>query len=221
MSSPNDRHDLRRQTREIQESLSRFDREQLVDILTHVFRVYVMEGAALSPPNLSSGGDELAGLSFAQLIERLQLRLDLPELKLFEAQGGRVSVRIDGRLTPLDGASAPTEPPARPAPAQAAPPAAAAAAAPAPRPPAPGVEVREVVLPNPPLAQSAAARSGGIRSTGQATSAGGVAARATSAAPATAPAAPAVAPPAPAPKAEPKPPEPPSAGGRFGLLEID
>ena len=43
-----DRHDPRRQTREIQEALSRYDREQLIDILVHVFRTYVLEGAALS-----------------------------------------------------------------------------------------------------------------------------------------------------------------------------
>lgn len=111
-----DRHDLRQKSREIGEALDRFDREQLVDILTHIFRLYVMEGASLAPPP-SAIADELAGLSFASLIERLQLRLDLPELGLFEVQGNRVSVRIDGRLVPLEAPAvlraAPRRPPVR------------------------------------------------------------------------------------------------------------
>ncbi len=86
-----DRHDLRRQTREIREALSRYDQEQLIDILTHVFRQYIVDGAAPAPASAALAGDELAGLSFPQLIERLQLRLDLPELSLFEVQGQRLN----------------------------------------------------------------------------------------------------------------------------------
>ena len=62
-----DRHDLRRQTREIREALSRFEPEQLIDILTHIFRQYVMEVSfhpeavpryfqAISEPNQGTGG---------------------------------------------------------------------------------------------------------------------------------------------------------------------
>ena len=96
-----DRHDLRRQIREIREALSRFPPEQLVDICTHIFRQYVMDGAAPAPATMQTQ-DELAGLSFAQVIERLQLRLDLPELRQFEIHGGRVGVKVDGRVVAID-----------------------------------------------------------------------------------------------------------------------
>lgn len=230
-----DRHDLRRQTKEIQEALSRYEREQLVDILVHVFRTYVLEGAALSAAAVApTAGDDLAGLSFAQVIERLQLRLDLPELQLFEVQGGRVQVRVDGRLQPLelaaprsDGASqlqvAVT--PAAPPPSS--------AAAPPPR--TPGVEVREVVIPPSAVPAQAPAhasstrpdpRPGAVRATSASSAARSAAA---SPAPAAAggqavPSASAAAPAAPPPPAKPeRPPEPTgtSGGGRFGLLEID
>ncbi|HNK46768.1 MAG TPA: hypothetical protein PKL17_18435, partial [Pseudomonadota bacterium] len=102
-----DRIDPRRQTREIREALGRYEPEQLLDILTHVFRQYVVDGSAPPPMQLQ---DELSGLSFAQVIERLQLRLDLPELRLFEIQAGRVMVRVDGRLYPLETAESRPEP---------------------------------------------------------------------------------------------------------------
>lgn len=43
-----DRIDPRRQTREIREALGRFEPEQLLEILTHVFRQYVIDGGAPS-----------------------------------------------------------------------------------------------------------------------------------------------------------------------------
>lgn len=218
-----DRHDLRRQTREIHEALSRFERDQLVDILTHVFRIYVMEGAALAPPPPAAIGDELAGLSFAQVIERLQLRLDLPELQLFEVQGGRVSVRLDGRLQPLE---IPTGRPEAPARSALPPPA-------APPPASPGVERQELpretrpatppapgVMPAPAGHASSPRPEANARPpAGRATSASVASAAAARSAAATAekPAAPA---PAPAKPAE-KPADDNSQGGRFGLLEID
>jgi hypothetical protein len=103
--------DLRRQAGDIRAALERYDRDQLIDILTHVFRQYVMEGtmpvALSSSPGAAS--DELLGLPFAQVIERLQLRLDLPELQQFEVAGGRVSVRLDGRLQPIEAPGAPAQ----------------------------------------------------------------------------------------------------------------
>jgi hypothetical protein len=108
--------DLRQQAHQIREALERYSREELIHILTHVYRQYVVEGSlgtALPPPTALQA-DELTGLSFAQVIERLQLRLDLPELQLFDVQGGRVSVRIEGRLTPLDAPTGRPEGPALP-----------------------------------------------------------------------------------------------------------
>jgi hypothetical protein len=139
--------DLRRQTREIKEALSRFEPEQLVDILTHVFRQYVIEGAAPPPASLS-GQDELSGLTFPQLIERLQLRLDLPELRLLEVQGGRVLVRVEGRLVPLEtGESRPEPLPMARVTHIHTLPSPAAAPPPSPSGGAPGTESREVASP--------------------------------------------------------------------------
>lgn len=233
-----DRHDLRRQTREIREALSRFEPEQLIDILTHVFRQYVMEGAA-APASSLTMQDELQGLSFPQLIERLQLRLDLPELRLLEIAGGRVHVRVEGRLVPLELpetrapeplpvvrntnisqiqlTAQPTTPP------------------PAPPPAAPGTESREVAAAVPP-GVAPVGHSGSPRPDGTARAAAprpaGVSATARPAAPAAAaaPGRPASGPapagqpaagnPAPARPDKPAPPEKPDAG-RFNLLEID
>lgn len=224
-----DRHDLRRQTKEIQEALSRYDREQLVDILVHVFRTYVLEGASLSSVAVGpSVGDDLSGLPFAQVIERLQLRLELPELQLFEVQAGRVQVRLDGRLQPLelpiprgDGAShlqvAVT--PAAPS--------AAVASAPPPR--SPGVEVREVVIPPSsvpaaPPAQASSSRPdprpGAVRATSAPATARSAAAPVPSPTGSAAPSNSAI-PAAPAKAERPAEPTGTSAGGRFGLLEID
>lgn len=231
-----DRHDLRRQTREIHDALNRFDREQLVDILTHIFRTYVMEGATLASPQAPALGDELAGLSFAQLLERLQLRLDLPELQLFEVQGGRVSVRIDGRLTPLEVPAARSEPPA-PAPARApvangpAVVVATPVAPPAASTPGTAVESR-AGAPPPGVAPAghassarpeAGARPTGARAAGHASSAQRQAAG-PGPGPGSSPGAaqpPAAAPAPAAPAKQEKPAEDNSQGGRFGLLEID
>ncbi len=228
-----DRIDPRRQTREIREALGRYEPEQLLDILTHVFRQYVVDGSAPPPMQLQ---DELSGLSFAQVIERLQLRLDLPELRLFEVQAGRVMVRVDGRLYPLETAESRPEPlpvqrvvSVQPMPAAAAP-AAAAPASPAPGPSAesrdvaqaPGVHsvghasaVRPQSAAAPPRATPAAAPAANPTARPAQTTAR------PAAAPTTTPSAPASTPSAPARPEKAQTEKNDSPGGRFGLLEID
>ena len=226
-----DRIDPRRQTREIREALGRFEPEQLLDILTHVFRQYVIDGGA--PPAMQLQ-DELSGLGFAQVIERLQLRLDLPELRLFEVQGGRVMVRVDGRLHPLETADSRPEPlpvqrvvSVQPMPAPAPAPAPAApVAAPAPvaaqdsrDSAAPGAyAVGHATGTRTPAAPTRPAAPAAPATTAQASAPASArpAAPRPTAAPAAAPAAAAA--PAPA-KAQVEKPD--SPGGRFGLLEID
>ena len=222
-----DRIDPRRQTREIREALSRFEPDQLLEILTHVFRQYVVEGGA--PPAMQLQ-DELTGLSFAQVIERLQLRLDLPELRLFELQGGRVMVRVDGRLHPLETADSRPEPLPMQRVVNVQPMAAAPPPPPA-QPPAstsPGTESRETAVPGVHAVGHASgtrpqAAPTPARPTATATATRPAAARPAAtpaAAPATTPAtAPAAAAPARPDKAQTEKPE--SPGGRFGLLEID
>jgi hypothetical protein len=120
---------------EIRQALDSYSREQLADMLTWVFKDYVVDGAApiagvSAIPDLRT---ELEGLSFAELVTWLQLHCDAPELALFEVQGTRVSVRAGGRALPLE-ASAPAPAGVAAAPAAAPPvpasPSAAVAAAP-------------------------------------------------------------------------------------------
>lgn len=207
-----DRIDPRRQTREIREALARFEPDQVLEILTHVFRQYVVEGSAAPPLQMQ---DELVGLKFAQVIERLQLRLDLPELRLFEIQAGRVMVRIDGRLVPVEVGDTRTEPlpmqrqvhlqPQQPTP-------------PTPAPNTPGTETRENPAPTGTHAvgHASAARPQPSSARPAVAAAPPPARAATSTSPQAAAA------PAPAPrpeKAQTEKSEQP--GGRFGLLEID
>jgi len=112
---------------EIRGSLERYGREELVEILTYIFKEFVVEGG--TPLGSGAGAvldarSELEGMSFSQVVTWLQTHLDLPELGLLEVAGGRVSVRAGGRLVPLDAApaqAAPT-PVAAPAPVAAPPP---------------------------------------------------------------------------------------------------
>ena len=100
------RPDLRQIAGNIREALADSDRDTLLDMLTFVFKEYVVEGP---PPLLISQAErvpDLEGLSFAELIRTLQTRLDLPELNLFQVDGAQVMVRVNGVLTPLDASAA-------------------------------------------------------------------------------------------------------------------
>ena len=114
-----ERFDLRQIAENIQEALAGYDRDALLEMLTYVFKEYVVEGA---PPVLVSqvdGIDGLEGLSFARLIETLQSRLDVPELGQFQVSGDQVLVRVGGVLTPIDDGDPRAAAPPRPAPAAA------------------------------------------------------------------------------------------------------
>ena len=126
---PVDPRDLRSLVAEIRGALDTHSKEEVAEILTYVFKEYVVEGPlplARGAETVVEAKSELEGLSFAKLIEWLQLHHDAPELALFDVQGERVSVRIGGRLTPLEAQAArpeplPPQPPPQPAPQPAAP----------------------------------------------------------------------------------------------------
>ena len=113
---------------EIRQSLEAYPREQLVEILSYVFKEYVVEGAApiAGTTALIDARTELEGLSFAELMTWLQLHLDVPELAQFEVQGTRVFVRSGGRALPVEAPR--VEPPPAPVVAPAPPPPVAAPA---------------------------------------------------------------------------------------------
>ncbi len=133
-----DPRDLRAMIGELRGAVDRYPKEALVEILTYVFKEYVVEsGAPMSThaARLIDTRTELDGLSFAKLVEWLQLHLDLPELALLEVQGEHVQVRVGGRMVPLEAAASRPEPlpPPRPVEAPAPPPVARVTAAAAPR----------------------------------------------------------------------------------------
>ncbi len=95
---------------DIREALDRFPREALVEVLTYVFKEYVVEGPAPIATAPAEIHDDLAGQSFAEVIRSLQLKLDLPELGLFEVNGDRVTVKIGGRPMAIEAAGSRAEP---------------------------------------------------------------------------------------------------------------
>lgn len=108
------RPDLRDITHNIGDALADCDREELLSMLTFLFREYVVDGP---PPMLlhqTEALEDLAGLSFADLIVALQARLDHPELALFSVDGGRVSVKLQGVAHPLVAQSRSPDPVAPP-----------------------------------------------------------------------------------------------------------
>ena len=140
------RPDLRELAANVKEAFGEMDRETLLEILTFVVKEYVVEGP---PPMLVHQAEtiaELQGLTFAQLIQALQTRLDHPELSMFSVDGDQVSVRVGGVMQPLLAARQPMG-------AQAAQPAAAP-------PPQPGVRVVETPLQQRPAAPVPAQTSG-------------------------------------------------------------
>jgi hypothetical protein len=130
-----ERPDLRKIASNITEALADYDADTLRDILTFVFKEYVVEGPPPFSVQESERIEDLEGLNFAELITALQTRLDVPELALFQVDRGQVSVRAGGQshaLVSQAGALPSTMTP--PAPAER---------------PQPGVTVEETVLPQP------------------------------------------------------------------------
>mgnify|MGYP000868110128 FL=1 len=76
------RPDLRDITTGVKDALADSDRDALLEMLTFVIKEYVVDGP---PPMLVHQTETIADLgrlSFAQLIQALQTRLDIPELSL-------------------------------------------------------------------------------------------------------------------------------------------
>jgi len=127
-----DPRNLRLLVGEIRSALDGYQRQDLVEVLTYVFKEYVVEGASVLPSGSGAALDartELEGMTFAQVVTWLQRHLDLPELSQFEVEGTRVSLRSGGRAVPVE---APRAEPVAPPPARVV--VAATPAAPAPAP---------------------------------------------------------------------------------------
>ncbi len=109
-------------------ALENYSKEELIDLMTHIVRTYVVEGT------LPLQGDEkpadealgkLAGLSFPEVVMHLQMRLDHREWSHFSVSGNDVWVDNGSQRVSVTGRRAP-QPAGRaasgPAPSQPAPP---------------------------------------------------------------------------------------------------
>jgi hypothetical protein len=156
---PVDPRDLRSLVAEIRGALDTHSKETVAEILTYVFKEYVVEGPlplAANAANIVEARSEIEGMTFAQLISWLQLHHDAPELALFDVQGERVQVRVGGRLTPLEAQAARPEPTPPPQPVAPSPPVAPAPSvgAPLPSPPMQSAQPRMPVSNTPPVQTS-------------------------------------------------------------------
>ena len=87
-----ERRDFGPVAEQMREAIEKYSREELADLLTHIVRVYVIEG---KEPSLASTGkvtspDNLRSLSFSQLVLHLQMNLPHQELKTLRVSGDRV-----------------------------------------------------------------------------------------------------------------------------------
>ncbi|MBN1945106.1 MAG: hypothetical protein JW797_05485 [Bradymonadales bacterium] len=130
---------------EMKRALEVYSKEELIDLLTHLVKTYVVEGTLPLKPEVSShkGDEKLSGLTFPQLILHLQMHLEHREWAMFSVSGEDVwvasegqRINLTGRQTPLPAAAPATQEPAR-EPAGGYTPAPPRAARPEPSPPAP------------------------------------------------------------------------------------
>lgn len=90
-----ERRGVGRMTDQMREAMEQYSREELMDLLTHIVRVYVVEGgsgAGVSVESAPQGLSELRGLSFAQLVLHLQMNLPHEGLRRLHVSGSRVWV---------------------------------------------------------------------------------------------------------------------------------
>lgn len=127
---------------EIARAYEKFDRQELIEILSYLTRVYVVDGTM--PFNLPVGagtgqlGDVSAGaekdFDFVKLIDQLKRRLpNIPELAHFQVEDGKVTLRVANQKITfgerVTSEFVPTTAPAAPAPGKASAPGAIGAAA--------------------------------------------------------------------------------------------
>ena len=94
-----ERPDLRQISSNITEALAECDADTLRDILTFVFKEYVVEGPPPFLVHQTERIEDLEGLSFAEVVTALQTRLDLPELGLLVVEVGNTE-RLMARAFP-------------------------------------------------------------------------------------------------------------------------
>jgi uncharacterized protein YjbI with pentapeptide repeats len=100
-----ERRDFGLMAQEMREALDQYSREELMDLVTHLARVFVVEGnapvALEEAPPPPAGMSELSGLSFAQLVLHLQMHLPHDELRRLRVSGPDVWVERGDRQVTL------------------------------------------------------------------------------------------------------------------------
>jgi hypothetical protein len=98
-------------------ALERYSKEELIDLMTHIVKTYVVEGTLPLKPEVGAraGAEQLTSLSFPQLILHLQMQLDHREWAAFSVSGEDVWVASGGQRINLT--NRPTSLPPAPPPA--------------------------------------------------------------------------------------------------------
>ena len=99
---------------EMKAALEQYTKGELVDLLSHLVQIYVVEGAlpekAAVKPMGKEGEDLFSRLSFPELILHLQMHLDHREWKQFSVSGDDVWVNAAGQRLNLTGRPEPIPP---------------------------------------------------------------------------------------------------------------
>ncbi len=106
------RRDFGPQASQMRDALERYSREELIDLLTHILRLYVIEapdGVTEEVVSVPEPTLQLHDLSFPQLILHLQMNLAHAELQHLKVSGNRVWVERDGAEVLLTEADDPAE----------------------------------------------------------------------------------------------------------------
>lgn len=97
---------------DMRSALERYTKEELIDLMTHLVRVYVLEATPPLAPETERprATEELAALTFPQLLLHLQMRLDHEELGRFRVSGDDVYVTLGAQEFHIDESPAPAAP---------------------------------------------------------------------------------------------------------------
>jgi len=101
----------------MKDALQKYSKDELIDLMTHIVKTYVVEGTLPLAPDSGatrSGEEELARLSFPQLVLHLQMHLDHREFSAFSVSGNDVWVSMGNQrinLTTRQNAPAPAPDP--------------------------------------------------------------------------------------------------------------
>jgi len=98
---------------EMRAALERYSREEIIDLMTHILRVYVLEETSPFTPDVQQpkAVEELARLTFPQLLLHLQMSLQHDELGLFRVSGNDIFVSLGEREFLLGGPTPEFAPP--------------------------------------------------------------------------------------------------------------